>query len=142
MTSKALRLQAEDEEDLRALSAALQDAVAKVGDLLFDPKARSFTAAVNRFRWEDHSRPERVRAALRIDGVTKLRTRGLRQDAKDAVANLLALEFSPAATPPGGVLRLVLSGGGEIEADVECIDVSLIDLTPPWRAKGKPKHEG
>jgi hypothetical protein len=142
MAGKSLRLAAEDAEDLRALSAALQDAVARIGDLAFDPKARSFTALVNRYRWEDQSRPERVRSALRLDGVLHVRARGVKLEAREAVANLLALEFQPAVEPPGGVLRLVLSGGGEIAAEVECIDASLIDLTPPWRAKGKPKHEG
>jgi hypothetical protein len=35
----------------------------------------------------------------------------------------------------------VFSGGGEIELDVECVDVTLIDLTRPWRARGRPAHD-
>ena len=48
---KALRLLAEDEADLAVIAAALQDAVAKLGDIAFDPKARTLTIACNRYRW-------------------------------------------------------------------------------------------
>jgi hypothetical protein len=37
---------------------------------------------------------------------------------------------------------LSFSGGGAIRLDVECIDAHLSDLTEPWPAKAKPKHEG
>ncbi len=139
--ARGLRLEAQDDGDLRAISAAVQDSVAKMGDLSYDPKARTFTAVVNRYRWEASGRSERVRAALRFDGVTRLRARGVRLDAPAAVANLLAVTFKQDDEPPGGVVTLVLSGGGEIEAAVECIDASLVDLTRPWRARGRPKHD-
>ena len=47
-----LRLLAEDAEDLKVLSAALQDAVAKIGDIHYEPPARRLTLALNRYRWE------------------------------------------------------------------------------------------
>jgi hypothetical protein len=118
----------------------VQDAVAKVGDLVYDPRQRAFTAVLNRYRWEETARPERVRAALRIDDVTGVRARGIALGRAEGVVNLLALEFRAEGEPPGGVMRLVFSGGGEIEATVECIDVSLLDLTRPWRARAKPQH--
>lgn len=138
---RGLRLVAHDEEDLRALSAAVQDAVARVGELRHDPRRRTFTAVLNRYRWEAGGRSERVRAALRADGVVSVRGRGLATDRPNAVANLLALMFTPGAEPPAGVLRLVFSGGGEIELAVECLDVSVIDVSRPWSARGRPRHE-
>ena len=45
-----LRLLAQDADDLAVLSAALQDAVAKIGDIAFEPSARRLTVAFNRFR--------------------------------------------------------------------------------------------
>jgi hypothetical protein len=45
-----LRLLAHDADDLQVLSAALQDAIAKVGDIRFDPADRTLTLALNRFR--------------------------------------------------------------------------------------------
>ena len=47
-----LRLRAEDAEDLAVLSACLQDALVAVRDFAYDPGARVFIMAANRFRWE------------------------------------------------------------------------------------------
>jgi hypothetical protein len=139
--TRGLRLAAHDEEDLRALSAAAQDAVAHVGDLSYDPRSRVFTLMLNRYRWEAAERRERVRAALRIDAVLRAQTRGVSRDRRDAVVSLLAVTFTPDAEPPGGVLTLVLAGGGEIKLTVECIDATLIDVARPWRARGRPRHD-
>jgi len=49
---QALQLLAEDQDDLAVISAALQDAIAKVGDISYEAKARRLTIALNRFRWE------------------------------------------------------------------------------------------
>ena len=48
----ALRLRAEDADDLAVISACVQDALISVRDLTFDRDARSFTVVANRFRWE------------------------------------------------------------------------------------------
>ena len=50
--AKPLRLLAQDAEDLAVISAAMQDAVGKVGDINFEPKGRRLTVAFNRYRWE------------------------------------------------------------------------------------------
>ena len=44
MTSKPLKLAAEDAEDLDVISARLQDAVAQVQDLVYLPKKKRFAA--------------------------------------------------------------------------------------------------
>ena len=59
-----LRLLAEDPDDLAVVSAALQDAVAKVGDIVFEPRARRLTIVFNRYRWEAGG--QRVRSALQL----------------------------------------------------------------------------
>ncbi len=138
---QSLRLLAEDAEDLKILSAAAQDAVARLGDLRFDARARAFTAALNRYRWEDKGgRAERSRAVLRIDGVLSARSRNLRQDAPDAVVQLLAVEFTP-GEPPGGHVRLILAGGGEIRLEVEQLEARLMDTGASWPARRRPDHE-
>ena len=43
--TEPLRLLAEDADDLAVISAALQDAVALVGDLEWDPRGRRFIPA-------------------------------------------------------------------------------------------------
>jgi len=139
-----LRLLAEDPGDLEIIAAAAQDALVRVGDLFFDPKIRRFSALINRFRWEqaDQSGPfERVKAAISFEGVLNVRSRKIRLDAPDAVAEILSISFTPEAEPPGGQVRIVLAGDGEILIGVECLDAVLADMGEPWRTPRKPAHD-
>ena len=139
MTAGPLRLLAEDADDLEVISAALQDAATHVGDIHWEPTARRLTIAFNRFRWEVGD-GERVMAGFQIGGVESVRTRNLRREAKEAVLQLLALTFEP-AEPPGGRILFAFADGGDIAADVECVDAALADLSEPWRAAHKPGHQ-
>jgi hypothetical protein len=134
-----LRLLAQDEADLSIISAALQDAVAKVGDITFEARERRLTIAFNRFRWEAGER-QRVRSALQLGGVLKVQARKLRRDRRDAVVELLALTFE-AGEPPGGALTFSFAGGGDLRAEIECIDAVLADLSQPWPTPRAPAHE-
>jgi hypothetical protein len=136
--TKALRLLAEDEEDLAVISAALQDAVAKVGDIQYEAGARKLTIAANRYRWE--AAGERVRTGLQVGGVLSVKTRKVRREAKDAVIEILAVVFEPGA-PPGGAVTIALAGGGELRCEVECIDAVLADVSAPWPTRKTPAHE-
>ena len=133
-----LRLIAQDEDDLRVISAALQDAVAKVGDIAFEPASRQLTIAFNRYRWEEGGR-ERVRSAVQFGGVLGVQSRNLRREARAAVVELLALSFEPGEAP-GGVVTFAFAGGGDLRAEVECIDAALADLSAPWPTPRKPEH--
>ena len=137
--STPLHLLAEDQDDLAVISAALQDAVAKVGDIVFEAKARRLTIAFNRFRWEADKR-QRVRSALQMGGVLTVQARKIRRDRRDAVLELLAIGFEP-GEPPGGVISLSFAGGGDLRAQVECIDAVLADLSEPWPTPRAPAHE-
>jgi hypothetical protein len=134
-----LQLLAQDAQDLAVLSAALQDAVAKVGDIAFEARARRLTIAFNRFRWEAGAR-QRVRSALQLGGVLKVEARKIRRDRRDAVLELLAIGFEP-TEPPGGVLTLSFAGGGDLRATVECVDAVLADISQPWPTPRAPAHE-
>jgi len=137
-----LKLAAEDGGDLAIISAALQDAVAQLGDFTFDQKARRFTAVFNRFRWEDGKSRQgwRTRSALDISGVLKVQSKRLKQGAPDAVVSLLSLTFVPGDAPGGSVI-FAFSGDGELKLYVECIDTLLVDIADPWPAKSRPTHE-
>lgn len=135
----ALRLIAQDAEDLAVVSAALQDAVIKVGDIRFEPQARRLTLALNRYRWEGAAR-ERVRAALQFAGVEAVQARRIRMRAPDAVLALLSIQFEPAEAP-GGTVTLAFAGGGDIRAEVECVEAVLADVSPPWPTTRTPRHE-
>jgi hypothetical protein len=134
-----LKLLAQDADDLPVISAAMQDAVGKVGDITYEPKARRLTVAFNRYRWEAGG-GERVRSALQIGGVLKVEARKIRRDAPDAVLEILAMTFEP-GEPPAGVITLSCAGGGDVRATVECIEAVLADVSPPWPTPRKPAHE-
>lgn len=135
-----LRLLAQDVDDLAVLSTALQDAVARIGDITFEPKARRLTVAFNRYRWEGDKRArERVRSGLQLGGVLSVKSRKLRREAKSAVIELLALTFEPAEAP-GGAVVFTFAGGGDLRAEVECIEAVLADVSTPWPTPRTPTH--
>lgn len=145
---KPLRLKAEDSADLVAVSAMLQDAVLPVSEMKWQPDQRRFGLLANRFRWEDADAAstakreyERVQAVLVVDSVLKVRTSGLDLADKDQVISLLSISFD-AGEDGAGTLVLTLAGDGAIALDVECVDVTLKDVTRPYVApSGKaPTH--
>ena len=138
-----LRLLAEDAEDLKVLSAHLQDAVIRVGDLAYLPKHRRFAALVSRYCWSDDCGDDsgvRVRAGLHFDDVLRVQSQNVRQDVPDAVVSLLAINFR-GDDGGGGVIDLILAGGGRIRLYVECIDATLRDLSEPRPAVARPAHD-
>ncbi|HVV27809.1 MAG TPA: DUF2948 family protein [Rhizomicrobium sp.] len=141
-----LKLAAADAADLEILSARLQDAVAKLKDMIWLPRKRRFAAVVNRLQWEAGGRT-RVRAGLHFDGVLKVQSSRVKLGAGEAVVSILALRFTPnkaeegGGEDPGGAIEIVLAGGGAIRLNVECIDAGLADMTAPWAARARPDHE-
>ena len=145
---RPLHLLARDEADLQVISTLLQDAVLDIADMTWDRKRRRFAMLVNRFRWEDLSaaeagrRPyERVRTMLLAEDVTAVRTMGIDRRGEAAVLSILAAAF--AAGPDGtGTLTVTLAGDGAVALSVEALEVTLQDVTRPYRAaSGKvPSH--
>lgn len=141
MVVNPLRLIAEDPADLEVVSAALQDALAQVGDIRFEARARTLSLVLNRFRWEGQAKRggERVRAALQLSGVMAVQAKRLRREPKDAVVSLMSIAFD-AGEEPGGMVTMTFAGGGELVCTVECLDVMLADLGQPWPTRNRPEH--
>jgi hypothetical protein len=150
----SLRLRAVDPLDLSVIAAHVQDAVAQVGGIAYEPARRRFAIMLNRFMWEDvvrdkgagakadkHAPYRRVRTALHFDSVTRVQTHGLRFGHTDAVAELLTVAFEP-TDEPAGVIKMTFAGGGAIKLDVECLDAWLTDVSAPWATEHRPGHEG
>ena len=140
-----LKLSAHDEEDLEVISAHLQDAVLRVGDLAYLPKQRRFAGVMNRFQWEAAAKGKRSpklrsRTGLHFDLVGNATQQNIKQDNPDGVLSLLAIQFE-AGNPPSGVIRLMFSGGGEIRLDVEAIEVHMRDLGLVREAAHIPHHD-
>ena len=134
-----LRLLAQDPDDLAVISAAMQDAVAKVGDIVFDARARVLTIGFNRYCWEAGG-GERVRAGLQLGGVLRLQARKIRRSAPQAVLEVLAVTFEP-GDAPGGSMIIHCAGGGDLRAVVECVDAVLADVSEPWSTNRAPVHD-
>ena len=81
----------------------------------------------------------RCRTALRFERVNACKCRNLDQAKKDAMLNLLAVEFAERDSP-SGVITLTFSGGGAIRLDVECLEAELVDLGEVFAAGLCPDH--
>jgi hypothetical protein len=139
-----LKFVALDPDDLEVVSTHLQDALVKVSDVIWRPQEKRLIVALSRFDWcsaECCSNPElrRCRAALRFERVSACKCRNVDPAGKNAVLNLLAVEFSE-QDPPGGVVTLTFSGGGKLRLEVECLEAELADLGPAWPATARPVH--
>ena len=139
--TEQLRLVAFDGEDLAVVSAHLQDAVVRIGDLAYVPERNRFALVARRFDWSCcEKEPRRCLSGLRFDGVLRARTRGLDLARPDGALSLLALRFVE-STAPSGVATLVFAGGAEIELELECLEARLQDLGSAWAAKSRPAHD-
>lgn len=142
-----LRLVARDGEDLKVISALVQDAVLPVTGLKFDARHRRFALMLNRFRWEDRDEAERlgrayerVRSVMVVEDVRKVQSMGFDRGEGDLVLSLLSMEFAPGEDGTGRLV-LTLAGDGAIALDVEALEVRLDDVTRPYRApSGKVPH--
>jgi hypothetical protein len=143
MTMDLLKFVVLDEEDLEVVSTHLQDAVVKVSDVIWRPDEKRLVVALNRFDWEgaQNREPEyrRRRAALRLERVLACKCRDVNPAGKDAVLNLLAVEFAETEAP-SGVVTLTFSGGAMLRLEVECLEAELADLGPSWTAAACPVH--
>lgn len=138
-----LKLIALDRDDIEVVSAHLQDAVVKVADVHWRPAENRLVVAVCRFDWESAYGPNpqyrRRLAALRFERVLACKCRNVTPRDKDAVLNLLAVEFSE-TDAPAGIVTLVFSGGAALRLEVECLEAELADLGLIWTAAKCPDH--
>ena len=86
-----LKLLAVDNEDLDIVSAHIQDAVVRVGDMGYAKTDRRFVMLMNRYAWEagdSRGRGQRKRAGLHFDYVSNAHAEGIDLNAKDALRTL------------------------------------------------------
>lgn len=141
-----LKLVALDKDDIEVVSAHLQDAVVKSGEVSWRPSERRLIIPLNRFDWEtaNGGAPgfRRSRAVLRFERVSSCKCRNCTNcsDAgKEQVLNLLAISFEE-TDQPAGVVTLMFSGGAALRLEVECLEAELADLGPAWATECCPEH--
>ena len=84
MDVKNLKLIARTEDDLRVVSAHLQDSIANLSDVANLQKNRIFLMQLNRFMWEDiekgvFRKNKRIRTVLKFENVIKVHSKNINQ---------------------------------------------------------------
>ena len=132
-----------DQDDLAVVSTHLQDAEVKVADVHWRPQEKRLVLGLDRFDWAAATGPQpelrRCRSALRFERVLACKCKHVNPAGKDAVLNLLAVEFTE-SDAPAGVVTLHFAGGATLRVEVECLEAELADLGPAWTATVWPAH--
>ena len=145
---RPVNVSAVDAEDLKVVSAMAQDAVFPITEMRWERGHRRFAVLLNRFRWEDREaaekrgRPyERVQSLLLVEDVLKVSSQGIDRADTETILSLLSLDFQEGSDGTGR-LELTLAGDGAIALDVECLNVSLRDVSRPYIAPSRhvPDH--
>ena len=145
MNNKNLKLNATSEEDLRVISAHLQDSITQVKNIVNLKKNRIFLIQFNRFMWEDvekgvFRKNKRVQSILRFENVLGVYSKNLNQKKKDRFLDFLAIE-TLLMSDKSYEIKLNFAGGILIKLNAEVIECFLEDLGEPWVTKNKPKHK-
>ena len=145
MEVKNLKLIARTEEDLRVVSAHLQDAIVNVSDIANLKKNKIFLLQLNRFMWEDvekgvFRKNKRIRTILKFENVMNVLSRNINQLKKDKFLDFLAIETSK--MPDNNYeMKIIFAGDSVIKVLSEVIEVTLDDQGEAWDTKNKPKHK-
>ena len=139
-----LKLLALNDDDLKVLSAHLQDSVVLVKDMIFLKKSRTFLMMVNRFMWEDielgvFRENKRIRCAVKFENVLEVKSRNISQKKKDKILELLSIDSEVKNNKKE--LLITFAGNNEIILIVEEINILLDDVGLPWKVKHVPKHQ-
>ena len=140
-----LKLLAKNQDDLKVISAHLQDSIVTVKDIIFLKQNRTFIMIVNRFMWEDIEKgvfrdSKRIRCAIKFEEVVKVESKNINQKNRNKPLECLAIKSS-IAEDESHKIKIFFAGDSIITIVVEVINVILQDLGKSWRAKYIPKHK-
>ena len=144
MKAKNLKLIARTEEDLRVVSAHLQDSIASISDIANLKKNKIFLMQLNRFMWEDvekgvFRKNKRIRTILKFENILEVHSKNINQSKKDKFLDFLAIE-SDTMPDNNYEMKIVFAGDSIIKIVSEVIEVTLDDQGKAWNTKNKPKH--
>ena len=145
MNFKYLKLIAKTTEDLKVISAHLQDSIVSTNDIANLKKNRIFLMQLNRFMWEDvekgvFRKNKRIRTVLKFENVLKVSSKNIKLNDNEIFLDFLAIE-SKKMPDKTQEMNLIFSGNSVIKVVAEVIEVSLDDQGEPWSTKSKPKHK-
>ena len=140
-----LKLIGKNQEDLKVISAYLQDSIAVIRDIVFLEKNKTFIMIVNRFMWEDVEKGvfrvnKRIRCAIKFEDVVQVKSQNINQKNKNKLLECLAIKCNQLPNQ-NSEINIFFAGDGIITLISETIEVSLNDLGKPWNVKHFPKHK-
>ena len=144
MTTKNLKLIANNSEDLKVISAHLQDSIVSTLDIANLKKNRIFLLQLNRFMWEDvekgvFRKNKRIRTVLKFENFLSVLSRNINPKGKERFLDFLTME-SNILEDKTCEINLIFSGDVVIKIKAEVIEITLDDQGSPWETKNKPKH--
>ena len=145
MKAKNLKLIAKTEEDLRVVSAHLQDSIANISDIANLKKNKIFLMQLNRFMWEDvekgvFRKNKRISTVLKFDNVIRVESKNINQLKKNTFLDFLTIETN--LMPDNNYeMKIVFAGDIIIRVITEVIEVALDDQGEAWDTKNMPKHK-
>ena len=134
-----LKLTARDTEDLKVISAHMQDALVRLSDIRYLSKTRQFALVANRFAWESQPNSERRRTGVHFENVLNVKQQGILGLKGDTILSLLAISFESGQDPSGTVV-LTFSADCTVRLGVEYLDLQLKDLGGAWATELTPHH--
>ena len=145
MKVQNLKLMAKTSEDLRVISAHLQDSIVKTNDIANLKKNRIFLMQLNRFMWEDiekgvFRKNKRIRTVLKFENVISVTSKNIKQGKDDRFLDFLTIDTLQMSDKNYEV-NLIFSGDIIVKLIVEAIDATLDDQGLPWESKNKPRHK-
>ena len=144
MKPKNLKLIARTVEDLRVVSAYLQDAIVNLNEIANLKKNKILLLQLNRFMWEDvekglFRKNKRIRTILKFENVIKVKSRNINLARKDKFLDFLTIETNQ-MTDNNYEMKILFAGDSILKVIVEVIEVTLDDQGEAWDTKNKPKH--
>ena len=145
MKPKNLKLIARTVEDLRVVSAHLQDAIVNINDIANLKKNKILLLQLNRFMWEDvekgvFRKNKRIRTVLKFENIIKVKSRNIDQAGKEKFLDFLTIETKQ-MIDNNYEMKILFAGDSIIKIIAEAIEVTLDDQGEAWDTKNKPKHK-
>ena len=140
-----LKLIGKNQENLKVISAYLQDSIVVVNDMVFLKQNKTFIMIVNRFMWEDFekgifSEVKRIRCAVKFEEVLEVKSNNINQKNKKRSLEYLAIKCSSNIDETYNI-KVFFAGDSVITILSEAIEVFMRDLGKPWYVKHVPLHE-
>ena len=132
-------------DDLKVISAHLQDSIVSTNDIANLKKNRIFLMQLNRFMWEDvekgvFRKNKRIRTILKFENVINVHSKNINRSKKDKFLDFLTIETNK--MPDNNYeMRIVFAGNSIIKVISEVIEVTLDDQGEAWDTKNMPKHK-